>query len=176
MTLNIELQWENPDALAAELKRQLELEFSKIKRVPAKALTEGAFLFQELVRQNIKALQRSPGTLSTVPTMIRSVGVEFDRRGADNLIARIGSQLLLLGWLERGTGVHGPRRQSYVIRPRVKKALYWGAQDSSGKPIIRRQVTHPGMKPRQPFGKAAAKFLPLYVATIARVLGEEARS
>ncbi|MCB1020328.1 MAG: hypothetical protein KDC27_10385 [Acidobacteria bacterium] len=174
MTLGIELQWENPEAFSRQLQALLEAQFGKIKRVPEKALRAGAFELQKLIRANLRSLQRTAGSRSSIPSLIRSVGVDFERVSASELQARIGSHLLLLLWLEKGTGVHGPKRQAYVIRPRLKKALYWGASNAAGDPIIRRRVIHPGMKPRRPVGKAAAKFLPVYLRTIAAALREEA--
>lgn len=171
--MTIELQWENPAALEAAVREMLEREFGKIKRVPAAALRKGAFLLQREIRANVRKLQRTPGAGSAVPTLNRSVGVQFDELGGGALRARIGSQLLLLLWLERGTGLHGPLRRSYEIRPRIKKALYWGAKDAGGNPIIRKRVIHPGMKPRRPVARAVASFLPLYVATIIATLREE---
>ena len=41
--------------------------------------------------------------------------------------------------LEKGTKPH-------VIRPRKKKGLYWGVQKAPNKPLIVKEVKHPGTK------------------------------
>ena len=45
--------------------------------------------------------------------------------------------------LEMGTGIHGPRNATYMIRPKNKKALFWAGAEH---PV--REVIHPGMKAR----------------------------
>ncbi len=46
-------------------------------------------------------------------------------------------------YLETGTGVHGPNKAPFIIRPKEKKALYWAGAEHPAK-----RVTHPGMKAR----------------------------
>ena len=42
--------------------------------------------------------------------------------------------------LETGTGIHGPQKEPYVIKPKEKKALFW-----NGAPHPIKEVHHPGM-------------------------------
>lgn len=44
-------------------------------------------------------------------------------------------------YLEEGTGLYGPHKQTFEIRPKTKKALSW---DGAPHPV--KKVTHPGMK------------------------------
>ncbi|MBU5441212.1 hypothetical protein [Paenibacillus sp. MSJ-34] len=48
-------------------------------------------------------------------------------------------------YLETGTGIHGPRKSAYVIRPRNRKALKFGGPNG---PIFAKKINHPGMKAR----------------------------
>lgn len=67
-------------------------------------------------------------------------------------------------WLNRGTGLHGPKKRAYKIRPKTAPALRFqtgysaktapGAQydvgdgSKSGAWVQKQEVTHPGIKPR----------------------------
>ncbi len=48
-------------------------------------------------------------------------------------------------WHHFGTGTHGPKGQSYEIRPKVAKALSFGG-------LVRNRVIHPGIPARQLVG------------------------
>jgi hypothetical protein len=60
-------------------------------------------------------------------------------------------------FIERGTGLYGPKRAKYPIVPRRKKYLSWtvgGSFGVSGTRFFAKKVMHPGVKPRF-IGRAA---------------------
>lgn len=173
MAGEITFEWDDPRAVGIAVRKLLARRRDGIKEIPASAVREGTFKMLELIQQEIKALRRS-STNSSVPTMIRSLTIQVQRSG-EVTEGKVGTFLKLLLYLERGTGLHGPKRQAFTIEARRKQALFWGAFDGDN-PIIRRRVIHPGMKPRQPFGKAVVKLLPIFRDIILRRLAKEARA
>lgn len=67
-----------------------------------------------------------------------SVNVELD---GDNLTV---SMLEYGLYLDQGTGLYGPLRKKYEIKPKTKKALSF---DMNGSDVVVKKVMHPGIKP-----------------------------
>ena len=59
--------------------------------------------------------------------------------------------------LETGTGIHGPRKEAYVITPKEKKALFW-----PGAPHPVKKVLHPGMKAQPIIGPTLDVHIPRF--------------
>lgn len=173
MSFELTIDWENPDAVVKETMRLLRERNQKLREIPASAVRRGAFELQAIVQRNIARLRRTPGAGSSTPTMVRSVTVRIDE-GENRTVGVVGTFLLLLLWLERGTGLHGPLKRAYEIRPKKKAGLFWGAYTPDGKPIIRKKVIHPGIKARRPFARAAAEYLPQFVHLVEREVRKEA--
>ncbi len=87
------------------------------------------------------------------------------RQGLQGGVERNGMEFLLFlahsmqtgHWLEVGTGLHGPYKQAFIIRPTEKKALFW---PGAAHPV--KAVLHPGMEPR-------AIIVPTIEANIGRI-------
>ena len=98
----------------------------------------------------------------------------------DALTWMIGSPLPLAEWLERGTGLYGPKGESYEIVPVRKKFLKWRAEGGgyvSGQhradgswfskkskdfhDVFRKKVIHPGIKPMPHFEPVLEKYSPI---------------
>lgn len=186
------IDWENPEAVIREVMRRLGERRDRLSHVPVAAVRRGVFELQAIVQRNIAQLRRTPGAGSSTPTMVRSVTVRIDEEADPNqgsvsrfinrvrgrervrVVGTVGTFLLLLLWLERGTGIHGPLKRPYEIRPKKKAGLFWGAYTPDGRPIIRKKVIHPGIKPRRPFARAAAEYLPQFVDLVEREVRKEA--
>lgn len=174
MSWDLNIDFENPEAVTAEVMRLLRERRDALARIPAAAVKRGVFELQAEVQKNVAALRRTPGAGSTTPTMVRSVTVRITEE-AGRTVGEVGSFLLLLMWLERGTGLHGPLKRKYEIRPKNKAGLFWGAYTPDGRPIIRKRVMHPGMKPRRPFAKAVVRYLPRFVQVVEQEVAREAK-
>jgi hypothetical protein len=61
--------------------------------------------------------------------------------GANKFILYLAHGMRYGQYLEKGTGVHGPHKKPFVIRPKNKKALFW-----KGLPHPVKKVTIQGMK------------------------------
>jgi len=175
MSWDFRIDFENADAVTAEVLRRLRERRESLARIPAAAVRRGVFELQALVQKNIAGLRRTPGAGSTTPTMIRSVTVRVGEEDG-RTVGEVGTHLLLLLWLERGTGLHGPKKRKYEIRPKNKAGLFWGAYTPDGRPVIRKKVLHPGIKPRRPFARAAAAYLPRFVSVVEQEVAKEARN
>lgn len=68
-------------------------------------------------------------------------GVERD---GTKLILYLSHQMEYGRYLEEGTGIHGPHKQTFAIRPKDKEALFWPGAAHPVKAVLH----HPGMKPR----------------------------
>ncbi|AJA42412.1 hypothetical protein AJ85_05660 [Alkalihalobacillus alcalophilus ATCC 27647 = CGMCC 1.3604] len=67
-------------------------------------------------------------------------GVDND---GDELVLYLSHGQETGNYMEEGTGLHGPRKQSYTIKPKNMKALHW---IGGNHPV--KAVTHPGIKAR----------------------------
>lgn len=68
-------------------------------------------------------------------------------------------------YLEQGTGLHGPFKQRYTIKPKNKKALFWAG---AAHPV--KSVNHPGMRPRAIIKPTFEKNLPKIKKDVRRLL------
>jgi hypothetical protein len=164
MESRLSFDWDNPDALLAQVRSLLTGQGERIRRVPKRAIRRGAFELLRLVQQ------RLPKKTST---LVRSVHVAIQEISKDLVEGRVGTWLKYAQYLEEGTGVYGPRKTPILILPRAKKALYWGASDENGLAIVRRRAVIKGIKPRGDWAAAIAEFLPRYVAIIQEELAKE---
>lgn len=73
-------------------------------------------------------------------------------------------------WLEEGTGLYGPHKQRYTIRPKNKKALFW---PGAAHPV--KSVNHPGMRPRAIIKPTFDKYLPKIKRDVRRLLSGGAK-
>ena len=100
-----------------------------------------------------------------------SIHTDISRRGQQTR-AKVGTDVHYAPYLEYGTGLYGPERRAYEIKPKTKKALAFtaraGTQLATGRALYRsatgrmvlnrrrgaktvvRKVIHPGIHP-QPF-------------------------
>jgi len=70
------------------------------------------------------------------------------------------------GFLEQGTGLHGPKHRKYIIRPKNGRFLYW---PGASHPV--KEVNHPGMKPRPIIKPTMQAELPKIRRNVKRLLG-----
>lgn len=108
--------------------------------------------FRDYIRKQL-AQRRSPpasdpGEYPHMGTghLRRNVQMEIDRSEPR---ARVGTNVLYGKYLEFGT------RGGYTIVPRRGRALRFVV---AGKPVFRGRVTHPGIRPRPWFSRAAREF------------------
>ena len=160
----IEFAWQDPNRLLSQVRKLLEAQNTRIKRVPEMAIRSAAFELQARV------MERLPKKTST---LVRSVSVRFERPATEVFVARIGTHMAYARYIEEGTGVHGPKARPIVIVAKNKKALFWGAK-RKGKFVFRRRVTVQGMKPRPVWAQQTKAFLPRYSEIIRRELAKEA--
>lgn len=59
-------------------------------------------------------------------------------------------------FLEYGTGLYGPKHQSYIIRPKNPDGMLRFYSRKSGSWVLARQVTHPGIHPQRPLATGMA--------------------
>lgn len=161
----LSFDWQNPDALVAELRSLLEGRAGQIRQVPERAIRRGAF---ELLRLIQARAPKKTGTL------VRSLHADIRQLTADLLEGRVGTWLEYARWLEEGTGIYGPKKRPILITAKTKKGLFWGAYNAAGGPIVRRQVLVKGVEPRGYFAGAIAEFLPRYVRIIEEEVGRAA--
>lgn len=64
-------------------------------------------------------------------------------------------------FLETGTGIYGPKRRSFVILPKDKKALYW---EGAAHPV--QIVMNPGMKAKPIIGPTLETHFPRIKQTV----------
>jgi len=57
-------------------------------------------------------------------------------------------------WVHEGTGLYGPLKRPYIIRPKTKKALRFKV---GGKYIFVKKVVHPGIRPNPFYTRAIMK-------------------
>lgn len=73
------------------------------------------------------------------------------RQGLHSGVDRDGTKLILYlshgmeygQYLEEGTGIYGPHKEPFIIKPKTKKALFWPGATHPVKAVL-----HSGMKPR----------------------------
>jgi len=113
-----------------------------------------------------------------------SIHAEVSKQGTQTR-ARIGTDVHYAPYVEYGTGLYGPEKRKYEIRPKTKKALAFvaraGTQLSTGRALFRsrtgrlvlnrkrgartvvRKVIHPGIRPRPflhpPFDRLMPHFM-----------------
>ena len=162
--MNVKCEWDNPNALLAEVKQMLESRNAAIKRVPDAAIRRGAFALLRLIQA--KAPKKTG-------TLVRSLHVLVRKISADLMEGRVGTWLEYARYLEEGTGIYGPKKRAITIVAKNKKALYWGGSDSNGGPLVIRRVVVKGIQPRNYFADAIAEFLPVYVQIIEEELARE---
>ncbi|MHB1131657.1 MAG: HK97 gp10 family phage protein [Chloroflexota bacterium] len=93
-------------------------------------------------------------------TLKRSLHTEVGESTALRAVVLVGTDLEYAQAIEFGSGLYGPKKAKYIIRPKNKKALFWkGARH----PVA--FVMHPGVRPR-PF------LLPAFQATKSAVRAE----
>jgi Bacteriophage HK97-gp10, putative tail-component len=165
MSASLSFEWDNPNALLAQVRSMLESRGGQIRAIPDRAIRRGAFELLRLIQQ--KAPKKTG-------TLVRSLHADIRQLTADLLEARVGTWLEYARWLEEGTGIYGPAKRPIVIVPKSKKALFWGGYDENGGPLIRRRAVVKGIKPKGYFAEAIAEFLPRYVQIIEEELAKEA--
>lgn len=148
-----EFQFDDPDALSAQLNGLLKDRGAAIGRVPVSALKRGVFEFLALVQDF------APKKTSTY---VRSITALIERISDNINEGRVGTPLEYARFLEEGTGIYGPRAQAITILPKNRKALFWGAFDGNGKALIRKRAMVQGMQARAPFANAIRQFIPRY--------------
>lgn len=92
------------------------------------------------------AKHRAPRATGVLANSITPESVT-GRFSDDTLVGRVSAGAKHAVYLEFGTGLHGPKGQSYKIRPVRRKALRW---PGPGGFSFAKSVTHPGIEP-QPF-------------------------
>lgn len=157
-------EWKDPDQLLARVRRMLEDRAGAMRAIPARAVRRGTF---ELLRMVQAQAPKKTGTLA------RSLHAQVQEFSLDFVEGRVGTWLEYARYLEEGTGVFGPLRRPIVIVPKAKQALFWGAFDGDGKPIVAKRVTIQGIKPRAYFAQAIIEFLPRYVRIIEEEIARE---
>ena len=132
-------EWQNQDALLAQVRAMLEARGGAIRRVPASAIRRGVFELLKLIQE------RAPKKTST---LVRSLHAEVKKLSEELVEGRVGTWLAYGRYLEEGTGVFGPKKRPIEIVAKTKRGLFWGAFDQNGKALIRRRVIVQGIKPR----------------------------
>lgn len=153
----LSFEWDNPDALLAQVRSLIQDRAGQIRRVPERAIQRGCFELLRLIQQ------KAPKKTST---LVRSLHVVIRRLTEDLIEGKVGTWLAYARYLEEGTGLYGPRKQAITIVPKAKKALFWGGYDAKGNALVRRRAVVKGIKPRGYFAAAIAEFLPRYVQII----------
>lgn len=77
------------------------------------------------------------------------------KRSGDKIVMSLAHGTVYGSYLETGTGLHGPKKQAYEIKPSSKKALRWAGPAG---PVYARKVKHPGIKPRPIVEPTARKY------------------
>lgn len=163
--MSISFEWNNPNQVIAEVRRLLDARGQAIRRVPERAVRRGTFELLKLVQQEVP---------KATTTLVKSITAVVTRISADLVEGKVGTWIEYARYLEEGTGVYGPRKRPITIVARRRRGLFWGAYDEHDDPIVRKRVTIQGMKPRAPFAKAMALFLPRYIEIIEQELAREA--
>jgi len=161
----MEFDWKNPDEVAAEVERRLRARGAALRRIPERAVRRATFELLALVQRLVP---------KATSTLVRSITAKVERPAPGLVEGRVGTWLEYAPWVEEGTGIYGPRREPILILPKRKRALFWGAVDASGKPVIRKKALVRGMRPRRPFGRALRQFVPRYVRIIEQEIEREA--
>ncbi len=162
---SVEFRWDNPNQVVAQVRQMLEERGQAIRRVPEMAVRRGTFELLKLVQEE---------TPKVTSTLVRSLTAVVNKIAADVIEGKVGTWLEYARYVEEGTGIHGPKKQPILVTAKQAKALFWGGYDKDGEPVFRRRVTIKGMKPRAPFGKAMARFLPRYIEIIEQELARQA--
>lgn len=163
----ITIDWQDHNRLFDQVYRALREEGIRLGRVPERAIQRGAMELQARVQR------LAPKKTST---LVRSITTRIERVRDGVILARVGTHMHYAPYVEHGTGIHGPKHQAIEIVARKAKGLFWGAYNADGRPIIRRRVRIAGMKPRRPFGRAIADFLPRYREIIRQELEKAAQA
>lgn len=157
-------EWDDPNKLVTQVTELLRERGQAIRRVPDRAIRRGVF---ELLGEVQKLVPKKTSTL------VRSITAAVNRISADVIEGKVGSFLEYARFIEEGTGVYGPKGQPITIVAKNKKALFWGAQNAKGGPLMARRVVIQGIKPRAPFATAVGAFLPRYLQIIEEELAKE---
>jgi hypothetical protein len=161
----VEFSWDNPNLLLSQVESLLRKQGARIKSVPERAVRRGTFELLALVQKN---------TPRRTSTLVRSVQAIVRKISDDLVEGRVGTWMQYARFVEEGTGIYGPLGKPILITATKRKGLFWGAYDANGRPIVRKRVVVKGMKPRSPFQKAVAQFLPRYLEIIQQELAREA--
>lgn len=165
--MSVKLEWQNPNRLSQQVEAMLRERGQRLARVPAMAVRRATF---ELLDRVKRVAPKQTGTL------VRSIAAAVSNADGGVVVGRVGSHIRYAPFVEHGTGIYGPEKRPILIEAKNKGGLFWGADDSNGKPIIRRSVQIKGMTPRAPFGTATVQFLPRYLAIIQQELAKEAQA
>lgn len=161
----VEFSWDNPNLLLSQVESMLRQQGTRIKSVPERAVRQGTFELLAIVQKNM------PRRTST---LVRSVQATVKRMSEDLLEGRVGTWMQYARFVEEGTGIYGPLGKPILITATKRKGLFWGAYDGNGRAIVRKSVVVKGMKPRSPFQRSVAQFLPRYLEIIQQELAKEA--
>ncbi len=163
--MSVRFEWDNPNKVLADVRQMLEARGQAIRNVPEAAVRRGTFELLKLVQEEVPKV---------TPTLVKSITAVVTKISADLVEGKVGTWIEYARYLEEGTGVYGPLKRPITIVAKKRKGLFWGAYDEDGDPIVRKRVTIQGMKPRAPFGKAMARFLPRYIEIIEQELARAA--
>jgi hypothetical protein len=151
--MSTQFQWQNPNAIIAKLTDELKRGGVAIATVPVRAVRRGAF---ELLAIAQRLAHKKTSTY------VRSMTATVDDSNPTLVQAKVGAGVKYARFIEEGTGLYGPKAQAIPVSARFAKALWWGAFDGNGKPVLRRQVNIKGMRPQAVFGRAITEFVPRY--------------
>lgn len=170
------LEWENPERLMQQVKSLLSEQAGRIRQVPDRAVIRGTY---ELLAAVKRAAPKKTGTFA------RTLNAKLERR-PDGIQGVVGTWMQYAPYLEYGTGLYGPHKKAFVVKAVNARALRFpagavGSTIATRRPlyrgrgggvtvdrpfVFRKQVTIRGMKPRAPFGKAMALFVPRFAQMI----------
>ena len=132
---------------------------AKVTIYHSKARRESNKEAEDFIRQVLREIQFQarlhivfgPYTTGRLASSLRTRGpfMEFGR-----VTGSVGSDLPYAAAVEGGSGLHGPRRSKYVIRPNRAKMLkfYWR---KVGRVVVLPKVNHPGQRGKDYLLKAA---------------------
>lgn len=163
--MSVKFEWSNPDRIITDVKRILDARGQAINRIPERAVRRGTFELLKRVQDEVP---------KATTTLVKSITAVVTKISADVVEGKVGTWIEYARYLEEGTGIYGPYKRPITIVARKRRGLFWGAFDKDGDPVVRKRVTIQGMKPRSPFGKAMALFLPRYIEIIEQELAREA--
>lgn len=98
--------------------------------------------------------------------LYKSIKVVPTRNGA-----AVGANKKYGPWVHEGTGIHGPKKKTYEIKPKNKKALKF--RTKAGKIVFAKKVIHPGIKGNPFFKKAFKDVKPKAIKLVKMRYGEK---